>query len=118
MATSALHYHPGGGKEKKIRNDSGCEVSSDDGAAALGPSWSEMVSDWSFKSHSIISQELIRMQETTTRCQREMEEAATEDDRSMVAERWKEQGDFIFPNIINHYSSNIDNIEENAVKIE
>ena len=80
-------------KEKKIRNDSGCEVSSDDGAP-LGPSWGEMVSDWSFKSHSIISQEMIRMQEVTARRQKEMETAVTEEERDVVAERWREQGTY------------------------
>ena len=77
-------------KEKKIRNDSGCEVSSDDGT--LGPSWGEMVSDWSFKSHSIISQEMLRMQEVTAQRMREMETADTEEERGEVAERWREQG--------------------------
>jgi len=72
-----------------MRNDSGCEVSSDDGA--LGPSWGEMVSDWSFKSHSIISQEMLRMQEATSQRQKEMETAATEEERDEVAERWREQ---------------------------
>ena len=96
-ATTSFHYHyPGGGevksKEKKIRNDSGCEVSSDDGGV-LGPSWSEMVSDWSFKSHSIISQEMIRMQEATAQRGRDMEAAGTEEEREQVAERWREQGD-------------------------
>ena len=94
--TTSFHYHyPGGGeakaKEKKIRNDSGCEVSSDDGGV-LGPSWGEMVSDWSFKSHSIISQEMIRMQEVTAQRMREMETADTEEERGEVAERWREQG--------------------------
>lgn len=93
--TTSFHYHyPGGGeakaKEKKIRNDSGCEVSSDDGGV-LGPSWGEMVSDWSFKSHSIISQEMIRMQEVTAQRQKEMETAVTEEERDVVAERWREQ---------------------------
>ena len=95
--TSSFHYHPGGReaklREKKIRNDSGCEVSSDDGAP-LGPSWGEMVSDWSFKSHSIISQEMIRMQEATAQRNREMEAADTEEGRELVAERWREQGNF------------------------
>ena len=90
--TSSFHYHLPGG-EKKMRNDSGCEVSSDDGGApSLGPSWSEMVSDWSFKSHSIISQEMIRMQEATAQCRRDMEAAGTEEERDHVAERWREQG--------------------------
>ena len=77
-----------------MRNDSGCEVSSDDGGAplGLGPSWSEMVSDWSFKSHSIISQEMIRMQEATAQRRREMEAADTDEEREQVAERWREQG--------------------------
>ena len=76
-----------------MRNDSGCEVSSDDGA--LGPSWGEMVSDWSFKSHSIISQEMIRMQEVTAQRQKEMETAVTEEEREVVAERWREQGNSV-----------------------
>lgn len=76
-----------------MRNDSGCEVSSDDGA--LGPSWGEMVSDWSFKSHSIISQEMLRMQEATSQRQKEMETAATEEERDEVAERWREQGNSV-----------------------
>ena len=76
-----------------MRNDSGCEVSSDDGA--LGPSWGEMVSDWSFKSHSIISQEMLRMQEVTAQRQKEMETAVTEEERDVVAERWREQGNSV-----------------------
>ena len=94
--TTSFHYHyPGGGeakaKEKKIRNDSGCEVSSDDGGV-LGPSWGEMVSDWSFKSHSIISQEVARMQEATARRRRDMEAADDDAERDAVAERWREEG--------------------------
>ena len=92
--TSSFHYHLPGG-EKKMRNDSGCEVSSDDGGTPLlGPSWSEMVSDWSFKSHSIISQEMIRMQEATAQRRRDLEVAGSEEEREQVAERWREQGDF------------------------
>ena len=97
MACSSYHYHPppesSKSKEKKMRNDSGCDVSSDDGGGA-GPSWGEMVSDWSFKSHSIISQEMIRMQEVTAQRQKEMETAVTEEERDVVAERWREQGTY------------------------
>ena len=91
---SSYHYHPPESSKfkenKKMRNDSGCDVSSDDGA--VGPSWVEMVADWSFKSHSIISQEVVRMQEATARRKRDMEAAADDAERDAVAERWREEG--------------------------
>lgn len=78
----------------RARNDSGFDDESPAVSASADdtlPQWSEMVSDWSFKTHSIISQEVIRMKTMTEARRRDVALAGTKAEREAAIAKWKEE---------------------------
>lgn len=83
---------------ERDRNDSGCFDEDSVGSSGSGGSspesvpvglWEEIIGDWAIKSHSIISQEMIRMQEMTRAKRKQMAENPDPKAQAEVVDKWK-----------------------------